>query len=63
MTSDLPAAALQAALFDRTALTAVVTLDGTPGDPTDKAFVVLYDDESKRMFTWWRSREARTLPP
>jgi hypothetical protein len=48
MTGALPAAALQTAVFDSTALTAVVTWDGTPGDPTDKAFVVLYDDESKR---------------
>jgi hypothetical protein len=48
MTGALPAAALQTALFDPTALTAVVTWDGTTGDPTDKAFVVLYDDESKR---------------
>jgi hypothetical protein len=48
MTGALPAAALQTALFDPTALTAVVTWDGTTGDPTDKAFIVLYDDESKR---------------
>jgi hypothetical protein len=48
MSGELVSTAIATALFDGTNLTATVTWDGTVGDATDKAFVVVYDDESKR---------------
>jgi hypothetical protein len=48
MSGDLTPAAIGTATFDATNFTAVVTWDGTGGDATDKAFILIYDDESKR---------------
>jgi hypothetical protein len=48
MSGELASAAIATAVFNATDLTATVTWDGTVGDATDKAFVVVYDDESKR---------------
>jgi hypothetical protein len=48
MSGELASAAIATAVFDSSALTATITWDGTVGDATDKAFIVVYDDESKR---------------
>jgi hypothetical protein len=48
MTGELTSTPITTAVFSSTAMTAVVTWDGTVGEATDKAFVVVYDDESKR---------------
>jgi hypothetical protein len=47
MSGELKSAAIASATFDSTALTAVVTWNML-GKATDKAFIVVYDDESKR---------------
>jgi hypothetical protein len=47
MSGELTSAPITTATFDSTALTATVTWDGTIGEATDKAFIVIYDDESK----------------
>jgi hypothetical protein len=49
MTGELTTTLIATAVFDRTALTGTVTWDGSKGDQTDKAFVILYDDESKHI--------------
>jgi hypothetical protein len=48
MSGELTSAAITTAVFDTASLTTTVTWDGTVGEPTDKAFVVVYDDEGKR---------------
>jgi hypothetical protein len=48
MTGELTAAPITTAVFNSTALTAVVTWDSAAGEATDKALVVVYDNESKR---------------
>jgi hypothetical protein len=48
MSGELTTVPITAATIDGTALTAVVTWDGTRGEATDKALVVVYDDESGR---------------
>jgi hypothetical protein len=48
MSGELQSAAIASATFDSTALTAAVTWN-TLGQATDKAFIVVYDDESKRI--------------
>jgi hypothetical protein len=48
MSGELTSAAITTAVFDTASLTATVTWDGTVGEATDKAFVVVYDDEGKR---------------
>jgi hypothetical protein len=48
MSGELTSAAIATAEFDSAALKATVTWDGTVGEATDKAFVVIHDDESKR---------------
>jgi hypothetical protein len=48
MDGELTSTPITTAVFNSTAMTAVVTWDGTTGDKNDKAFVVVYDDESKR---------------
>jgi hypothetical protein len=48
MSGELTSASITSATFDSTALTAVVTWDTTRGEATDKAFIVVYDDDSKR---------------
>jgi hypothetical protein len=47
MSGELTTVPIATAVFDSTALTATVTWDGTIGDANDKAFVLVYDDESK----------------
>jgi hypothetical protein len=47
MEGELTSTSIGTAVFDSTALTAVVTWDGSMGDAADKAFVVIHDDESK----------------
>jgi hypothetical protein len=47
MSGELTSAPITTATFDSTALTATVTWDGTIGEATDKALIVIYDDESK----------------
>jgi hypothetical protein len=47
--------------FDSTTLTAVVTWDTTRGEPTDKAFIVVYDDESKRTVHAVEDRSVGTV--
>jgi hypothetical protein len=48
MSGELTAASITVATFDSTTFAATVTWDTTKGEPTDKAFVVIHDDESKR---------------
>jgi hypothetical protein len=48
MSGELTSAAITTAVFDTASLTTTVTWDGTVGEATDKAFVVVYDDEGKR---------------
>jgi hypothetical protein len=47
MAGELTTTLITTAVFDSTALTTTVTWDGAKGDQTDKALVVVYDDESK----------------
>jgi hypothetical protein len=47
MSGDLAQETITAATFDATTFTAVVTWDGTAGEAADKAFILIYDDESK----------------
>jgi hypothetical protein len=47
MVGELATTLITTAVFDSTALTTTVSWDGSKGDQTDKAFVVVYDDESK----------------
>jgi hypothetical protein len=48
MSGELTTVPITTAEFDSTALTTKVTWDGSVGEATDKAFIVIYDDESKR---------------
>jgi hypothetical protein len=48
MTGELTSAPITTAVFDSSTLSAVVTWNGTAGEATDKAFIVVYDNESKR---------------
>jgi hypothetical protein len=48
MSGELTSVPIATAEISSTALTATVTWDGTVGEATDKAFVVVHDDESKR---------------
>jgi hypothetical protein len=48
MSGELVSVAIATAVFDTVNLIATVTWDGTVGEATDKAFVTVYDDESKR---------------
>jgi hypothetical protein len=47
MSGELTSAAIATANFDSSAFTATITWDGTAGEATDKAFVLIFDDESK----------------
>jgi hypothetical protein len=49
MSGDLKSLPITTAVFDVTAFTATVTWDGTTGADDDKAFVVIYNDESKHI--------------
>jgi hypothetical protein len=49
MSGELTSAPITSATFDSTNLSATITWDGSIGEPTDKAFGVIYDDESKRI--------------
>jgi hypothetical protein len=48
MSGELTTSLITTAVFDSTTLTATVTWDATKGEATDKAFIIIYDDESKR---------------
>jgi hypothetical protein len=48
MSGELISAAITTAVFDSTAFTATVTWNGSVGEESDKAFIVVYDDDSKR---------------
>jgi predicted dinucleotide-utilizing enzyme len=48
MSGELVSAAIVTAVFDSSALTATITWDGAVGEATDKALILVYDDESKR---------------
>jgi hypothetical protein len=48
MSGELTSTPITTAVFNNTAMTAIVTWDGTMGEATDKALVVVYDNESKR---------------
>jgi hypothetical protein len=48
MTGELTSVTITTAVFYSTALTAVVTWDGTVGEASDKAIIVIHDNESKR---------------
>jgi hypothetical protein len=62
MTGELAGAEISTAVFDGAALTATVTWDGTTGEADDKAFVIIYDDESKRVaYTVDVARSAGTV--
>jgi hypothetical protein len=61
LSGDLTAAAITIATFDSTTFEAAITWDGTLGDATDKAFIVIYDNESKKtVYTTEIARSAGT---
>jgi hypothetical protein len=49
MSGELTSAPITSATFDSVNLSATITWYGSIGEPTDKAFGVIYDDESKRI--------------
>jgi hypothetical protein len=49
MSGDLQSVPVETAVFDATTFTATVTWNGTIGVADDKAFVVIYNDESKHI--------------
>jgi hypothetical protein len=49
MDGELTSTAILSAEFNSTNFSATITWDGSIGEPTDKAFAVVYDNESKRI--------------
>jgi hypothetical protein len=61
LSGDLIAAAITAATFDPATFEATITWDNAHGDAADKAFIVLYDNESKKtVYTTEIDRSAGT---